>query len=296
MTISSYLQGGLGNQMFQYAIAKSLSKHYQIDFALDCSWFKNLETGVTPRKLELPQLQIDQDLFRENAQLTNFKKISIAFQYFLPFGPIIRKQKNAYDFDEDLYKLRNLKRRDLNLYGYWQSYKYFRSIRALLQNDFEPRILEAPQYKKYLDEICSSESVMLHIRRGDYVHSPSAAAFHGALNLEYYLAAMRKILENKKNANFFVFSDDLSWAKDALPKNLSITYVDANENDRSTPHELRLMTFCKHHIIANSSLSWWGAWLKKSDSGLTYTPNRWISDASLDLNNLLPREWIRLPA
>jgi hypothetical protein len=295
MTISSYLQGGLGNQMFQYAIARSLSEHYQIDFTLDSSWFNSLEKGVTPRKLELPLLQIDEALFKENGQLSKGKKLKLAFQHYLPFGPIIERQVDAYDFNDELFNLKRLDVRDLHLFGYWQSFKYFNQIRPLLQQDFLARSALPETHQKYLAEIKSSESVMMHIRRGDYVHSPSASKFHGALDIEYYLSAMKHILSIYKNAHFFIFSDDLVWAKASLPSDIKFTYINSAIKD-SAIHELQLMTYCKHHIIANSSFSWWGAWLKKDFGGNIYSPNRWISDRNLDLSNLLPADWIRLPA
>jgi hypothetical protein len=296
MTISSYLQGGLGNQMFQYAIARALSTHYNTDFVLDSSWFNDLEKGVTPRKLELPLLNIDQTLFNNSGKLTTKKKFRLALQHYLPFGPIIQRQVNAYDFDQAIFHLKNIGRRDLYLFGYWQSFRYFSHIRALLQLEFTAREQLPQAYKKYESEILTSESVMVHVRRGDYVHSPSASHFHGALDLNYYLNAFKQILSAHHNAHFFIFSDDLDWAKSALPQDLSMTFIENLSLDNSTVHELELMTSCKHHIIANSSFSWWGAWLKKGSGGYVYSPNRWLSNRSLDLSNLLPADWLKLQA
>jgi hypothetical protein len=128
------------------------------------------------------------------------------------------------------------------------------------------------------------------------VNSPSAAKFHKALALSYYQQAIEVLLLNKPNAHFFIFSDDLPWAKEALPKDLKITFVENSLQADAAAQELQLMYACKHHIIANSSMSWWGAWLKPECGGLVFTPNRWISDSSLDLSNLLPANWQRIPA
>lgn len=296
MAIYSYLQGGLGNQMFQYAIARALSKHYQVDFALDCSWYNALEEGVTPRKLDLPLLNIDQALLMKGEKLTSSKKLKFALQHFLPFGPIIQRQSSAFDFNQEIFHLKNLNRRDLYLFGYWQSFKYFDSIKSILQSDFAIRSPISDHYKKSQEEIQATESVMMHIRRGDYVRSQSAASFHGVLDLSYYLTAIKSILSTHKNAHFYVFSDDIDWAKSALPKNLKITFIDIPIAEESAVHELQLMTYCKHHIIANSSFSWWGAWLRKDDGGSIYAPNRWINDRSLNLSSLLPKNWTKLEA
>lgn len=296
MTISSYLQGGLGNQMFQYAIARALSMHYKTDFVLESSWFNDLEKGVTPRKLELPLLNINQALFEDGGKLTKRKKIRFAIQKYLPFGPIIQRQVNAYDFDQEIFNLKNISRRDLYLFGYWQSYRYFNNIRHLLQLEFTARDPLPQAYKKFESQILTSESVMVHIRRGDYVNSRSASQFHGALDLNYYLTAFNHILSKHQNAHFFIFSDDLDWAKLALPQSITRTYIENLSPDNSTIHELELMTSCKHHIIANSSFSWWGAWLRKNNEGNIFTPNRWINDRSLNLSNLIPEDWIKLEA
>lgn len=296
MTIHSYIQGGLGNQMFQYAIAKSLSTHYQTDFSLDCSWFKKLPSGVTPRTLELPLLRIGSDLSKSIGDSLDQHKLILAIKYLLPFGPIIKKQRNAFNFDARLFRLKTLNRRDLYLFGYWQSYKYFENIRPALQAEFQTLNKISSHYQSFLNDIERSESVMLHIRRGDYIHSPSAAKHHGALPLKYYLEAIDKILSFIPNAHFFIFSDDLPWAKEALPKNLRMTFVENSLQKDAAAEELQLMRACKNHIIANSSLSWWGAWLKNTSGGVVFAPNRWVSDDTLNLSDLLPNDWQRIPA
>ena len=296
MTISIYLQGGLGNQLFQYAAAKALAEHYQSNLILDCSWFKYPPSGVTKRNLDLDFLNISCKKMRSQIPSKSKNKIALLLSSFLPFGPIIKIERNAFYFNKSLLNLNGLNKRDLTLIGYWQSYKYFEKIRPLLQNEF--RVLPSVDafYQPELDKIHATESVMLHIRRGDYVSSPSAAKMHGALGIEYYLSAINLILEKISNPHFFVFSDDLPWAKEALPKNLNISFVENSLKPDAAAQELQLMRGCKHHIIANSSLSWWGAWLKNDLNGLVIAPNRWISDKSLDLSDLLPPNWQRHPA
>lgn len=296
MTIYSYLQGGLGNQMFQYAIARSLSIHYGVDFRLDCSWFKNQHLGVTPRTLDLQFLRINQNLIHDQLPSLPKRKLLLSLQTYLPIGPIIKKQANAFSFDAELFNLKKMGSKDLYLFGYWQSYKYFDEIRSELQNEFQASTDYPAPYAAYLKLIQTSESVMIHIRRGDYVNSPSAAQFHGALSLDYYLSAIKEFSARNKDIHFFVFSDDLLWAKSALPKDLQITFIETSLTETSSVHELQLMTECKHHIIANSSFSWWGAWLKKDPAGSVFTPNRWVANENLDLHNLLPKNWIKLAA
>ena len=296
MAIYSYLQGGLGNQMFQYAIARALSEHYQSTFLLDRSWFDMPQSETTPRPYQLDLLQI------QNVANSKFpfpkrpNKLIRTLQGITSLGPMVYYQQNAFDFDPSLFQYKNMVKRDLFLFGYWQAYPYLEKIRPILQTEFRTKTPAPDHYQIYHELIRKSESVMLHIRRGDYVNSPSAAKFHGVLPLSYYQQAIEALLLNEPDAHFFIFSDDLPWAKEALPKNLNITFVENALRADAAAQELQLMTQCKHHIIANSSLSWWGAWLKPDSNSLVYAPNRWISDSSLDLSKLLPARWNRIPA
>lgn len=282
--------------MFQYAVAKSLSMHHGIDMALDCSWFKERHQGVTPRALELPMLRLNSTFMQSNQASLRQRRLILAIKSLFPFGAIVKRQVNAYHFDAELFKIKNLNRRDLFLFGYWQSYKYFEEIRETLQDEFQPSSSLPKSYARYLTMIQSSESIMLHIRRGDYINSPSAAQFHGALDIRYYLKAIKELRATLGDVHFFVFSDDLTWAKSALPQDLQITYIETESSENSPAHELQLMTECKHHIIANSSFSWWGAWLRKNTNGHVFSPNRWTTETTLDLSDLIPSDWKKLPA
>ena len=296
MAIYSYLQGGLGNQMFQYAIARALSEHYQSSFLLDRSWFDLPQIETTPRPYQLEFLKIQKVAQTTVGFPKRPKRLKRLLQQFLSFGPIVYYQGNAFEYDAELLNLDGLGQRDLFLFGYWQAFPYLEPIKMILQQEFKTQQPISAHYQSYLKQIGSSESVMLHIRRGDYVNSPSAAKFHGALTLSYYQQAIEELLLNKPNAHFFIFSDDLPWAKEALPKDLQITFVENALQADAAAQELQLMYACKHHIIANSSLSWWGAWLKQDCGGFVFAPNRWISDSSLDLSTLLPAHWQKIPA
>ena len=282
--------------MFQYAIARALSEHYQSAFLLDRSWFDVPQAETTPRPYQLDLLNIQEGLDSGVTFPKRPNKLMRSLQKWLPVGPVIYYQQNAFEFDARLLHLKAISQRDLFLFGYWQAFPYIETIRPILQSEFKTKKSIAEHYQPYLEQIRSSEAVMLHIRRGDYVNSPSAAKFHGVLPLSYYQQAIEALLLNQPNAHFFIFSDDLPWAKEALPKDLKITFVENSSQADAAAQELQLMYECQHHIIANSSLSWWGAWLKKDCSGLVFAPNRWISDSSLNLSNLLPANWQKIPA
>jgi hypothetical protein len=296
MTIYSYLQGGLGNQLFQYAIARALSEQYQVGIALDRSWFDTQHEGATPRQFQLdllniPQINYSKDLFpKKTGRLRSF------VQNYLSNDAFVFYQKSAFDFDSRLLHLKNIRNRNLYLFGYWQGFRYIQSIHSILQKDFELRAEISTHYQPLLKKIIASESIMLHIRRGDYVSSPSAAQIHGALSIDYYLKAIEVMQLRKSDGHFFIFSDDLAWARTMLPANLPVTFIENSADENAAAQELQLMRACKNHIIANSSLSWWGAWLTNNSDGLVIAPNRWMADSSLDLGNLLPSKWYRLPA
>jgi hypothetical protein len=296
MTIHSYLQGGLGNQLFQYAAARALSERYKVDFALDKSWFDRSLAGVTHRKYQLDLLNIEKIVFSNHSFPKKPNRLEQFLQSTFSSRPFICYQRNAFSFDPSLFNLRNASNRDVYLYGYWQGFRYIEAIRPILQTELQLRSRISAHYHPFLEQISDTASVMLHIRRGDYVESPPAAQLHGVLSIAYYLNAIKAIQEIQADAHFFVFSDDLPWAKSMLPPGLPITFIDNSISMDAAAQELQLMRTCKHHIIANSSLSWWGAWLKINQNGTVFAPNRWINQDNSNLSDLLPPSWHRLPA
>ena len=292
----SYLQGGLGNQMFQYAIARALSEHYQSPLRLNCSWFETTQKNTTPRPYQLDLLNISQAQLDKAPFPDKPGKLKRLLQNLLPVSSVIYYQKNAFAFDSSLFCLKQIDKRNLYLFGYWQAFPYIDSIRKILQKEFQLKKALSNHYQKFLIDIQACDSVMLHIRRGDYISSPSAARFHGVLPLSYYLKAIDQLLAKRPDIHVFVFSDDLAWAKASLPHHLKITFIENSLDAEAAAQELQLMYACKHHIIANSSLSWWGAWLKKDPNGMVFAPSQWISDDSIDLSHLLPSQWHRISA
>lgn len=294
MNIITQLQGGLGNQLFQYATARALAHRYETIPILDYSWFTRSYKDVTRRDLLISSLNIKSPLISPEPSLDKPKRLRRILQDIWPVNPYIFFEKIPYHFDERLLRAPSFKRQDLYLMGYWQSYRYFDSIKAILRADLRPLNPLEPHYLKYLDQIQQKNSAMVHVRRGDYVHLASAARVHGFIGLEYYQQGMRAILDKNPDVHFFVFSDDLQWAKENLPHQDRITYIESLEKEDAVIQELELMTHCGQHLIANSSLSWWAAWLAKKEGGLVICPNHWTNNASIDWNDLLPIHWQRI--
>jgi hypothetical protein len=179
------------------------------------------------------------------------------------------------------------------LNGYWQSEKYFKSAEDKLRSEL--CLFDKPDEanQKILDEIVQCPAVSLHIRRGDYITNPSAALVHGVCSLDYYHSAIRHITAHVENPYFFVFSDDPQWVKDNLKIGYPVQFVEANGPDRGA-EDMRLMKSCRHHIIANSSFSWWAAWLNDRLDKIVVAPRIWFLDTKIDTKDLIPEQWHRI--
>ena len=178
------------------------------------------------------------------------------------------------------------------LNGYWQSEKYFNNIEDIIRKEItfkkEPNDLN----KKHIDKIISANSVSVHIRRGDYMNNPSTKKKLGLCSDEYYFKAINYIAENIENIHFFIFSDEPQIAKNLLEKIKHPKTFIYNNNDNGS-EDLRLMSYCKHNIIANSSFSWWGAWLNKNNNKIVTAPKHWFN-YNPNPNDLILDTWIRI--
>ena len=278
------LIGGLGNQMFQYAAAKSLAKKLNTDVIIDTRAFKVYKL----HKYLLNNLQISS----REATESEYKKHRLYMR--LP-SKILQKiglnfiwyNEKSYSFDKNLRKLRG----NYFLSGYFQSEKYFRDIADILEKEFNPRQKINEKNLIYLQKVQSQNSVMLHIRRGDYVKNNANLSFHGLCSIKYYKKAISKIKKTIKNPKFFVFSDDLNWAKLNFGDNKSFIYVEGNKN--SPEMDLMIMKNCKNHIIANSSFSWWGAWLGNNKNKIVISPSPWF-EINKNCKDLIPYKWKKL--
>lgn len=288
MIITS-IYGGLGNQMFQYAIGKSISVTRNVDFKIDT--FKINNSNYVARDFSLSKFNISVELanISEVKDFHNSKYLDFIigklYQKNIRFSNKIFEKKPFY-FDEKMLSLNNG-----YLDGYWQCYKYFEDIREVLLEEFTLVNEMNLENKLIYNKIKELNSVSIHIRRGDYVKDKKNNAIYNVFGIEYYHNAIDFIANKIDNPYFFVFSDDLEWAS----KNLFLsnaTYVDVNSS-KNPENDLILMANCKHNIIANSTFSWWGAWLNDNPNKITIAPKRWMSTID-DLYDLYPDTWISL--
>ena len=208
------------------------------------------------------------------------KRISFSDHYY---------KERHFHYDPDLNKANQ----DLYLDGYWQSEKYFVSYRDDLLKAFTLKADLHEQTLRYRKMIEESKAVSLHIRRGDYISNPHTNSVHGTCSLEYYKKAVNQITKRVKNPHFYIFSDDLAWTKENLSFIKVVTFVELDE--KIPDHEeMYLMSWCQHNIIANSSFSWWGAWLNQNPHKTVIAPKKWFNDTTINTNDLIPEDWLCL--
>ncbi len=288
------LQGGLGNQLFQYATARALAHYHGTSVAFDARTLRDdhSQTAITPRRYELDQARI---AFRQPPmleQITYGMKIVAAHHLV---ARSLRRLRGAVMYSEHTPAydpaLPDITTPRSYLKGFFQSEKYFHSIRDILLQEINFPIPADP----YIRAIATTPSISLHVRRGDYVTNPAARTFHGLCAPDYYRRAMEYAQAKLGTARVFVFSDDIAWAKANLVGPLPLTFI-ARTEPASAAADLCLMSRCRHHIIANSSFSWWGAWLNPSPDKLVIAPDRWFADdqAQKQTKDLIPASWIRL--
>lgn len=176
--------------------------------------------------------------------------------------------------------------------GIWQSEKYFLDQNETIRKDLELKAPLSLNAETQLVKINNSNSVSLHIRRGDYVVNSLPNKKHGPLSSEYCDKSIRHILTLNPDSTFFIFSDDMKWVKNNLKIDYPKFYI---SNDNITDcEELILMSKCRHNIIANSSFSWWGAWLNTNKEKVVIAPKKWFNVENINTDDLLPHSWIQL--
>lgn len=283
--------GGLGNQMFQYAMGKYIENTYQIEVKYDIRSFEK----YLLRKYELESFNI-------NAKYANNDELRRYTNYFTRG----LKKVGRYLGVKNIYYLTRLLQEDNtgllpqgikitdNLYldGYWQNYLYVSKIQSLLRMQFT---LKEPLHglnAKVAESISSNQSIAMHIRRGDYVTNPDVANKHGLCSIEYYNRCINSILKKVDSPRLFIFTDDPDWARNNINYDIEMEIVDHNGSENACV-DLILMSMCKYHIIANSSFSWWSAWLSSYPSKNVYAPKIWFADRKVNIksNYIIPESW-----
>lgn len=282
------ITGGLGNQLFQYAAARRLSILHRTTLKLDITSFEDYdwhayslkpfriqETLATPQEIQRVKGTSRKGLVSSlNRRLNPYYRSPIFGEsFFRPYDPtILETPKNIY------------------LAGFWQSEKYFADIQDVIRREFTIKYEVDSRSQAIAKMIASTQSISLHVRRGNYVSNSQVNSVHGTCSIEYYQECVKRIRQTVTSPHFFVFSDDLNWVRANLYLDYPTTFVVHNDASRDY-EDLRLMSQCKHHILANSTFSWWGAWLGNSPKSQVIAPCRWFNTPDIDTRDLIPSEW-----
>jgi len=337
--IITRLEGGLGNQMFEYAAARWLSHKYSTPLKLDLSWFEvhtlrqynlncfNIHVDfATDREIEaivgnynifrwlalkvgaklgFKQTATDLEEQRAVAAIIHSHNFNLASWWVASLkhalglhrsvkelyqqGRYFRQRHNGFDphflhVPDQVY-----------IHGFWQSEQYFSGIEDILRQEFTLRNPTTALFDQMAAAISRTNAVSLHVRRGDMANDPETNRLHGVCSLDYYKLAVEYIAEHVSQPHFFIFSDDSDWVKENLDLKFPTTVVSYN-NALQDYEELLLMSQCQHHITANSSFSWWGAWLNPKPDKIVVSPKQWFGAFAYDhdTKDLIPSAWTTL--
>jgi hypothetical protein len=283
--------GGLGNQLFQYALGRAIEIKLGYNVKFDIGDFetyklRNFELDKFNTKFELSSKF--ENILLGNIISKSIYKIHSLFPSYISISSLNYYLESEFTFVNNLFEIPE----NIYLSGYWQSEKYFSEIKSILIDELILKNQPSEENSKYLLKITNSNSISIHIRRGDYIEDISANNIHGFCGLDYYNKSISIIESQIEDPTFFVFSDDIYWAKNNIKTKFNIYFVDIN-NDKPE-EDLRLMSNCKHNIIANSSFSWWAAWLNQNEDKLIISPKNWFSSSSRSTVDLIPIEWQRV--
>lgn len=269
------INGGLGNQMFQYAFGLKLQHLHPTEKVLfDLKDFR----GYHIQKYELDYvfgLQLQQPSFFQLCRLTfPFSENAFPGNHLNRFKKPSKHEvydKEEFKYCEDLLNLSG----DKYYQGYWINEDYFSDIREKVHDAFTFRRVLGEKAEGYLKQIQQSNSVSIHVRRGDYLQHKM---FQGICGVDYYEKAIAYIKEYVEKPHFFIFSNDIPWCKEKIAKFTDGHYTAVELNDPVNNYlDMQLMSCCKHNIIAHSTFSWWGAWLNRNENKIVVAPYCWIN-------------------
>ncbi len=282
------IYGGLGNQMFQYAAGKAVSMRLGTILKLDIIPFEQYSL----REYRLSYFNVYDEIAKsfEVSTLSN-KKLN-RFERLIFMVTSYPEPKDTHSIEPHYHYWDGIKKITDNCYldGYWQSEKYFKNIDDIIRKAFTLKE-ESIHFNRMEKSICGTESVSVHIRRGDYINNAKTKLVHSVCSDNYYDKAINYLQLNKNNLYFYFFSDDPDWINKRYGNKKNNIIVSGNK-DLTHADELILMTKCKHNIISNSSFSWWAAWLNNNDSEIIIAPKKWFANSRFDDKDILGEDWI----
>lgn len=285
------IMGGLGNQMFQYALGRALATKLNLQLRIDISGFEryrlhSYQLSSVFAGMEVATHEDLQNIIGWRASPVAKRLVAKPQLAWLRGKHFLVEPHLSYWSDIDGLT------GPAYLVGYWQSEKYFRAFAPIIRESFAFMQPLSLQNQQVVDKIKNSQSVSLHIRRGDYVQNRQTLAIHGICSLDYYSNAIAYLAQHIEKPKFFIFSDDMEWVKSNLKIDFPCVYIDHN-TDLESFNDMRLMSQCQHNIVANSSFSWWGAWLNANPDKMVIAPKKWYANQN-DVRDLCPVTWVKL--
>ncbi|HEX7905097.1 MAG TPA: alpha-1,2-fucosyltransferase [Chitinophagaceae bacterium] len=288
------LTGGLGNQLFQYAAAKSLSLHHNVSLQLDITSFyrDKLPDLEVPRDFELYQFEgIREKIISLNeiGSVIDLKNEKSFFQKIRP-----RYKRNIYTepfyhFDKNFFN----SNKNVLLKGGWQSEKYFDPYKDLIRQRLQLKETVITQVIEKGRSLTEKQTVGVHIRRGDYLRKKIIFEWHGVMSKEYYLKGFELLSKRIPGFSVLYFTDDPDWVqKELLP--IMNGEIVSKETSQTHFEDFYLLSKCRHTIIANSSFSWWAAWLNNNPDKIIIAPKKWFDKGPKDTKDIIPLNWFQI--
>ncbi len=284
------LQGGLGNQIFQYAYAVFLKKKLGSPVFLDSSYLGCFDP---PRRFQLSEIFYDAAswLLPSYGDLDASLLTHVAARWVK--SPRLAKLLGGVNVELEgaTDPALNVDHHCIYWIGYWQSFLIANMVREDLLRSVSPLSADAFDLASSFCDLSAENLVAMHIRRGDYVSNPRANQHHGVTPLTYFEGARDYLRGRVGPLSILIFSDDMVWARENIvSRGDELIYVEGLADF----DELKLMALCRHHVISNSSFSWWGAFMKSSNFGIKIAPKQWYANPSMQGPNLFDDTWVRM--
>jgi hypothetical protein len=295
------LTGGLGNQMFQYALGRHLALKNDTDVVVDTTYFEyipNNNPHFVKREYALDIFSTDIRIFQPmnweglpyySRNLTHrlkhcLKRASKLYRYCGSYE--ILQEGRPFTFNKHILKSGN----NAYLIGYWQNEKYFKDIEQQIKQDFDLKNIWGVDIIQLAHEIENLDSVCLNVRRGDFVNNP----VHSFVGTGYISKAVTYIRSNTDIQRIYIFSDDVEWCTENLRLDCPHLFVPHSYAGLKFSSYLYLMTKCRHFIIPNSTFGWWAAWLAENPDKMVIAPKQWVNVPGLDASGIIPNGWITM--
>ena len=287
------LMGGLGNQLFQYATGYAMAKRLRVPLLLDRTFLDQRPPNMdwTPRALELDAFRAP-IAFADADEVERFRRpidqrVHRTIHRIFPRLYADVHLETAPGYDPEL----RTRKAPIYLEGFFQNERYFDDAADDIRNDlFVPQVQPDARNAELLSSVSSGISASVHVRRGDYVTNAASNRFHGVCSPDYYARAATELVEQHGVERFFVFSDDPEWTRENLSFPRPTEHVSHNTG-KAAHWDLFLMRHCRHHIIANSSFSWWGAWLDARPGRVVIAPVQWFAGSRTPASAIIPPAW-----